>query len=109
MQTDTPFFRGHLAPFNVKHGLVDPSHTHVNPADGHEHKDMDFSNYDWKRGRDKESKNLQYIRRETFDIHGNMILRLPEKRDFFNNTEGDPVKNYYRTQRDNKHFFKMGP
>ena len=68
---------------------------------------MDFTNYDWKRGQDKQCKKLQHVRRETFDIYGNMILRLPEKRDFFNNTETDPVKNYYRTQRDNKKFFSM--
>lgn len=56
MQADTPFFRGHLSPFNVKHGMVDPSHTHMNPADDHEHKDMNFTAYDWKHGKDKYSK-----------------------------------------------------
>ena len=56
MQADGPYYRGHLSPFNVKHGMVDPSHTHMNPADDHEHKDMNFSAYDWKKGRDKYAK-----------------------------------------------------
>jgi hypothetical protein len=83
MQADGPYYRGHLSPFNVKHGMVDPSHTHMNPADDHEHKDMNFSAYDWKKGRDKYAKDIQHSRRETFDIYGKMVLRLPEKRDFF--------------------------
>ena len=37
-----------------------------------------------------------------------MILRLPEKRDFFKDTEIDPVTNYRHTQRANKNFFSLG-
>ena len=59
MQADTPFFRGHQSPFNVKHGMVDPSHTLMNPADDKEHKDMDFTAYDWKKERDRSCRDIQ--------------------------------------------------
>jgi len=36
-----------------------------------------------------------------------MILRLPEKRDFFKGQEVDPVENYRRTQKANKNFFSL--
>jgi len=37
-----------------------------------------------------------------------MVLRLPERRDYFRDTEVDPVTNYRNTQRANKNFFSMG-
>lgn len=70
MQSDTPFFRGHLSPVNVKHGMVDLSHTLMNPADDKEHKDMNFTSYDWKNDRDRSCRDIQRTRRETFNIHG---------------------------------------
>jgi hypothetical protein len=79
-----------MSPANVKHALVDPSHTFTHPADHKLKKEIDFTKYDWKRGRDKTSTNLQYTKRETFDIHGKMILRLAEDRDYFGGEE-DPV------------------
>ena len=27
LQNDSPYYRGRIAPYNVKHGLIDPSHT----------------------------------------------------------------------------------
>ena len=27
LQNDSPYYRGRMAPYNVKHSLVDPSHT----------------------------------------------------------------------------------
>jgi len=43
---------------------------------------MDFMRYDLKGTKDNKTETLQYVRRETFDINGKMILRLPEERDF---------------------------
>jgi hypothetical protein len=69
---------------------------------------MDFTKYDWKKGKDKTARNLQHIKRETFDIHGNMILRLPENRDY-DGEELDPVIQFHETLRSNKDFFKKKP
>ena len=38
-----------------------------------------------------------------------MILRLPEKRDFFTNSDPDPVTNFYTTKQINKNFFRKNP
>jgi len=38
-----------------------------------------------------------------------MILRLPEKRDFFKGEEVDPVSKYRMTQKANKTFFGLSP
>lgn len=54
---------------------------------------MNFTQYDWKKGRDRTSRNLQHVKRETFDIHGKMILRLNEERDYFGD-EKDPVDEF---------------
>ena len=69
---------------------------------------MDFTKYDWKRGKDKTCRNIQHLKRETFDIHGNMILRLPEGRDL-DGEETDPVIQFHDTLRENKDFFKKEP
>ena len=69
---------------------------------------MNLTKYDYKNGQDKTSRNLQHIKRETFDIHGNMILRLPEERDFFGD-ESDPVTDFHNTMRTNQDFFKKSP
>jgi hypothetical protein len=61
---------------------------------------MNFTAYDWKKGRDKTSRNLQHVKRETFDIHGKMILRLNEDRDIFGD-EKDPVTDFQTTLRTN--------
>lgn len=108
LQSDGPHYRGNMSPYNVKHALVDPSHTFTHPTTHKTRKAMDFTKYDWKRGTDKTSRNLQHIKRETFDIHGKMILRLPEERDYFGE-EGDPVTTFHETLRSNKDFFKKKP
>ena len=54
---------------------------------------MNFTQYDWKKERDRTSRNLQHVKRETFDIHGKMILRLNEERDYFGD-EKDPVDEF---------------
>ena len=109
MQADSPFYRGALSPVNAKHGMVDPSHTLMNPADDKEHKDMNFTSYDWKRDRDRSCRELQRTRRETFNIHGNLVLRLPERRDYFKGEEIDPVQKYQMTKTANKTFFGLTP
>lgn len=82
LQKDTAHYRGYLSPANVKHALVDPSHTFTMPNNHHTRRPMDFMRYDLKGNKDNKTETLQYVRRETFDINGNMILRLPEERDF---------------------------
>jgi len=77
----------------VKHALIDPSHTFTQPANHKTRKEMNFTQYDWKKGRDRTSRNLQHVKRETFDIHGKMILRLNEERDYFGD-EKDPVDEF---------------
>lgn len=105
LQTDSPHFRGQLSPYNVKHALVDPSHTHVHPPYHPTRKEMNFTAYDWKQGKDNTSRNLQHIKRETYDFNGKMILRLPEERDYFG--EGpDPISSYYSTKKSNEGFFQ---
>lgn len=48
------------------------------------------------------------MRRETFDYNGVMVLRLPERRDYYQNTpEKNPVVDYYRTKSQNEKFFKQ--
>ena len=65
---------------------------------------MDFSKYDWKKGKDNTSRNLEHLRRETYNFDGKVILRLPESRDYFG--EGpNPVSTYYSTKKDNEGFF----
>ena len=106
MQEDSPFYKGILAPYNVKHALLDPSHTFVHPPYHKTRAKMDFGIYDHKKTRDQSCEKLQHIRRETFDIHGNNILRLPEQRDMFIEDEVSPLKTYYDKKSDNEKFFK---
>ena len=61
--------------------------------------------YDPKLGKDKNSRELQSIRRTTYDIHGKVVLRLPENRDYWG--EKDPVEDYFATKDANKQFFRM--
>ena len=70
---------------------------------------MDFMKYDLKGNRDNKTETLQYVRRETFDINGNMILRLPEERDFQDQEDANPVNQFYRTKLENEKYFKMSP
>ena len=61
--------------------------------------------YDPKLGKDKNSRELQSIRRTTYDIHGKVVLRLPENRDYWG--EKDTVEDYFATKDANKQFFRM--
>ena len=70
-----------MEPYNVKHALIDPSHTFTHPTYHHTRRNFDLMGYDKKDGKDKDCRNLQHIRRETFDFRGTNILRLPERRD----------------------------
>ena len=105
MQKDTPYFRDKLSPFNVKHALVDPSHTFTMLPHHTTRKDIDMLAYDPKLGKDKTSRELQSIRRTTYDIYGKVVLRLPEHRDYWG--ESDPVEDYFAIKDVNKQFFKM--
>ena len=49
LATDSPYYRGRIAPFNVKHGLVDPSRTMTMPASHKTRRTMDFMDYSRKK------------------------------------------------------------
>lgn len=86
-----------MSPFNVKHGLVDPSHTMTHPDTHPTKRNIDFMNYTKKGPGEHNSRELQHLRRETTHFNGSMILRLPEKRDYFPELEGNPVGKYFET------------
>lgn len=48
MQTDSPFFRGRLEPYNTKHGIVDPAHTFTHSPTHHTRRDIDFTRVNLK-------------------------------------------------------------
>ena len=101
LQEDAPYYRSKIEPFNVKHALVDPSHTFNHPLYHKTRKNLDLLGYDLKYGADKTVRQLQHIRRETIDYVDDKILRLPEKRDYFGE-ENDPVTEYYRVRNSNR-------
>jgi len=45
---DSPYYRGRLEPFNMKHGLVDPSHTMTTSPESKLKRKMDFMDYNRK-------------------------------------------------------------
>ena len=106
MQEDCPYYKDKLQPFNVKHALVDPSHTFNHPLYHKTRKDLDLLGYDQKLGADKTVRELQYVRRETIDYNSSNILRLPERRDYIGE-ETDPVTEYSKKRDANRKFFKM--
>mmetsp|Transcript_13633 Transcript_13633/g.23211 ORF Transcript_13633/g.23211 Transcript_13633/m.23211 type:complete len:244 (-) Transcript_13633:236-967(-) len=106
LQHDTPYYRGTNGLYNAKQGIVDPSHTFTHPTYHKERRLMDFKNYNFKN-RDLSSEKLQHVRRETFDIHGKMILRLPERRDYIGEEVVSPLKKYQVTKRLNEQFFNQ--
>ena len=84
----------------MKHALVDPSHTFTMLPHHSTRKDIDMLAYDPKLGKDKNSRELQSIRRTTYDIYGKVVLRLPEHRDYWGET--DPVEDYFAIKDANK-------
>jgi len=48
MQKDSPYYRGRLGPYNIKHALVDPAHTHIHPTYHPTRTKQDYGAYDWK-------------------------------------------------------------
>lgn len=106
MQEDTPYYRNKLEPFNVKHALVDPSHTFNYPLNHKSRKDVDLLGYDLKYGADKTVRQLQHERRETIDYNSSNIVRLPERRDYIGE-EQDPVAEYYKKRNENRKFFRL--
>lgn len=53
MQDDTPFYKDKLEPVNIKHALVDPSHTFNQPLYHKTRKNINLLSYDAKDGKDK--------------------------------------------------------
>lgn len=101
MQEDCPYYKDKMAPFNVKHALVDPSHTFSHPLYHKTRKDLNLLGYDHKNGLDRTVRDLQYVRRETIDYNSSNILRLPERRDYIGE-DSDPVTEYYKKRDDNR-------
>lgn len=87
---DSPYYRGRVAPFNVKHGLVDPSHTMMHTSEHHTRRNMDFMGYNKKTG-EPDSRYLQHVRRETPHFTGSTLIRLPEARDVDRDYEKNPL------------------
>ena len=106
LAADTPYYRGTKACFNVKHGLVDPSHTMVMPPKHKTRKTMDFMDYSRKQ-RDWTSRERQHLTRETANYTGDTYIRLPEQRDYFSDSEKNPVDQYLSVRDSNNKFFKM--
>lgn len=67
---------------------------------------MDFMDYTRKGQEEHNSRELQHLRRETGNFDGSMILRLPEKRDYFPDMDANPVGAYFETKKANDTFFK---
>lgn len=101
LQSDTPYYRDKMQPFNVKHGIIDPSHTFSQPLYHKSKKTMDLMAYDWKHGQDKDVRRLQHERRETVDYSDSKVLRLPESRDYYG-SPSDPVTDYYKIRNHNR-------
>jgi len=107
LAADSPYYRGRIAPFNVKHGLVDPSHTMTMPANHKTRRTMDFMEYNKKRKGDWTSRERQHLTRETANYTGDTYLRLPEQRDYFSDSERNPLDTYLNTKDYNDKFFKL--
>jgi len=58
LQNDSPYYRGRIAPYNVKHGLIDPSHTMTFPETHHTKRHMDFMDYTRKGPTEHTSRDL---------------------------------------------------
>ena len=93
-----------MAPYNIKHAMVDPSHTFL--ASPKKRKPIDLMNYCLKGDKQKDTRYLQHKRRETVDCGSGNVLRLPELRDFDWSHDVDPVTRYYKTKKDNAEFFR---
>ena len=106
LAADSPYYRGRVAPFNVKHGLVDPSHTMTMPATHKTRRTMDFMDYSRKK-QDWTSRERQHKTRETANFNGNTYLRLPEQRDYFSDQESNPLDTYLNTRDMNEKYFSL--
>lgn len=100
MQLDTPYFRDVLEAFNVKHALVDPSHTFV----ANRPSTKDFKIYT-KKKHELTSKELQQTRRVTYDPKGQPIIRLNDISSHSNTL--DPLSEYNHVKSSNDHFFRQ--
>ena len=98
MQIDTPYFRDELAPYNVKHGLVDPSHTFMSPPK----KRRNLQLIDMKGDKDRTCEQLQAYRRVTADYDAKAVMRLPEPHDYYPGEQMSPIEKYFKTKRANE-------
>lgn len=99
-QQDSVYYRENLVPYNVKHALVDPSHSY-HPAN----KQRNYSQYDFKGRAQKSSEELNAERRTTVDYDGKHVVRLPESKDFYPGENYDPLSSFRATKGENKRFF----
>lgn len=106
LAADSPYFRGLNGAFNVKHGLVDPSHTMVMPPSHKTRRIMDFMDYSRKKN-EWTSRDRQHLTRETPNFNGTTYIRLPEQRDYFGEGDMNPLDTYLQTKDYNDKFFKL--
>ena len=98
MQVDTPYFKDVLAPYNVKHGLVDPSHTFMSPPK----KRRNLTLIDMKGDKERTCRELQAYRRETADYDAKAVVRLPEPHDYYPEEQPSPLEKYRKTLKTNE-------
>ena len=88
MQQDSPYFRRNLAPANVKHALVDPSHMFKQSPT----KRRSVDRYCLKGNREKSLMEMQSNSRETFDYDNKKIVQMPDFRaKHSKSVEKDPI------------------
>ena len=107
-QTDTPYFRDRVGePYNMKHALVDPSHTFQDKTVTNSR--GKYNVFYLKKKAEKDSKKLAHERRVTYDMKGNVLLRLSERRDSFGGVDPDhvdPLENFKKVKQANKNYFE---
>ena len=106
LAVDSPYYRGKLSAFNVKHGLVDPSHTMIMPPSHKTRKTMDYMDYT-KKSKDWTSRERQHLTRETPNFNGKTYIRLHEQRDHAGEIQKSPLDTYIETKDFNDKFFKL--
>jgi coenzyme F420-reducing hydrogenase alpha subunit len=107
LQTDTPYYQEVLAPYDVKHAIVDPSHTFISAEQNRLRKLKDFSGRSFLKVGEMSSKEIQSVGRQTQDFRGNTIYRLPHTMQEFAKYNADPVETYIKTRKANKEFFEQ--
>lgn len=104
MQFDTPYYRQRAEPANVKHALIDPSHTFYPTSNFKKRRNLRV--YSHKKN-EPNVVQLTARRRVTYNIDGKPIIRLNDEReDKETFTDFTPVDEYRVTLQTNQRFFE---